>query len=123
MIEIDVVIKMGEDCEKRMSLDEARMLHAELSKMFNGIPMGGNVMHRTSSHPQPQNVHPGQGPNNGIHAGQNQEARPKTGGCGCGKKKEAGPGPGAKRVEEVKAARAARVGRPKKKIETEQKDK
>ena len=90
MIQIDVVLKIGE-CEKQMTMDEARNLYFELNRLFNnGIQQGGVPM--THPHPpvNPSNLHP--------EVEQAREAaRTKTGGCGggCGgsKKKRRNPPP------------------------------
>lgn len=123
MIEIDIVIKMGEDCEKRMSMQEARELSLGLNQLF----MSGNgtafpITHRIEGIPPEA-----QGTQAGSETGMQRaerlkaEASRKTGGCGCGKKKESSlqPGSPTPRTEKKTATR----GRPAKKPTEETKNK
>ena len=49
MVEIDIVIKMGDTCENQMSMDEARALYNALKPIFSGenesINVDQNFMH------------------------------------------------------------------------------
>ena len=79
MVQIDIVLKM-DDCEKQMTMDEARNLYFELNRLFNNGMQG--QMNPPMSRPVETRMHP-----------EVQKAREtatkRTGGCGCsGNKKE-----------------------------------
>ncbi len=91
MISIDVVLKM-EDCEKQMTMDEARNLYSELGRLFNA---GGQPQARMAPPPLPPKTPPAPqraDPNEHPKVTEAREAAKKrTGGCGCGGNKKPAP--------------------------------
>lgn len=88
MIQIDVVLKIG-DCEKQMTMDEARNLYFELNRLFNnGMQENRKTIDRqvASTESAKDNFHPD------VKKAR-EVARAKSGGCGggCGEEKSKNP--------------------------------